>query len=206
MRVDVLGESQLAEITRAALVVEGFTLTNYAPDVHWLCDDDDLEFPCPGAVILVSYPAVVGTTAELQLRWENNVVCYSPENVRTASALEDFRNQSRVVIGGPYSERLEALFAPFCTRILWMSWESAEMVKHALNTFLAMCVRFGNELGELCDEHGATSRDVVNGLRTERRVGRNAPIEPGDPPSGHLMREVNRLIDLGAGPVISGLA
>lgn len=203
MRVDVRGGNLLADVTRAALV-DHVTVTSWAPDVYWLCENEQLE-PEPGATILVSYQALVGTSARLQKKWPENPVCYSPENIRRATALEDFRNQSRVVIGGDYQKQLETLFAPFCSRVLWMSWESAEMVKHALNTFLALCVRFGNEIGELCETVGANPRDVVAGLTTERRVGRHAPIHPGDEPSEHLMREVNRLVELGAGPTIRSL-
>jgi UDP-N-acetyl-D-mannosaminuronate dehydrogenase len=94
----------------------------------------------------------------------------------------------------------------FDGHVVWMSPESAEMSKHALNGYLALMVRYGNEIGRLCELWDADPLDVIAALRSEPRVSSSAPLLPGDPPSKHLMREVHTLIDLGAGPVIRSLA
>ena len=130
----------------------------------------------------------------------------SPENIRVKTAAEDFLNQTRIVIGSRRRHQsLVELLSPFCEKLLWMSPESAEMVKHALNGYLAMCIRFGNEIGALCDTVGANPQDVVDALRSERRVANTAPLLPGDPPSQHLLRDVHTLAALGAGPVARAL-
>src|SRR5205085_2833451 len=71
------------------------------------------------------------------------------------------------------------LFAPFCQRIEWMSVESAEMTKHALNAFLATSVTFINELARLCEVLGADAKEVERGLKSEGRIGPRAYLAPG---------------------------
>jgi len=78
-----------------------------------------------------------------------------------------------------------------------MGVESAEMTKHALNTFLAVSVSFINEITALCEPVGADSAEVSQGLRSDSRVGPHAYVRPGDAFSGGtLARDVvflNRL-------------
>jgi UDPglucose 6-dehydrogenase len=67
-------------------------------------------------------------------------------------------------------DRLTALFAPFTDRVEWMSVESAEMTKHAINVFLATSVAFINELATVCELEGAHAREVERGLKTENSL------------------------------------
>lgn len=204
MRVRVLGNGVLAATTRECCRPH-FDLVDIDPDILWVCAEPFHDKWTPAPLTIISSPVKVGTTAELQRCYPTCTFVVSPENVRYATAIDDFMGQSRIVVGGEYDERVEDLLAPFCQNLLWMSFESAEMVKHALNTYLALCVRFGNELGRLCKEVGADPDDVVEGLRSERRVAELAPLEPGPEPSDHLMREVKNMVLLGAGPVIRAL-
>ena len=73
----------------------------------------------------------------------------SPENLRLGKAIEVFTRPDRIIIGvrdAPARNRLAALFAPITDCVEWMSVESAEMSKHAVNAFLATSVAFINEL------------------------------------------------------------
>jgi UDPglucose 6-dehydrogenase len=106
---------------------------------------------------------------------------------------------------------LEALFAPFCSRLEWMSIESAEMTKHALNAFLATSVTFINEVARLCEVVGADAREVERGLKSEARIGPGAYLSPGAAfAGGTLARDVQFLSECGlqhhvATPLMSGV-
>ena len=87
----------------------------------------------------------------------------SPENLRLGRAIEIFNNPGRIVIGirDVHSQTvLEPLLRKFCDNLIWMSVESAEMVKHAINAFLAVSVTFTNEIATLCERVGATASEV----------------------------------------------
>jgi UDPglucose 6-dehydrogenase len=124
----------------------------------------------------------------------------SPENLRLGKAIEVFKNPDRVVIGvrgGQERQVLERLISPLTDRIEWMSVESAEMTKHALNTFLALSVTFANEIAALCEKVAADAKDVERGLKSERRIGPGAYLSPGPAfAGGTLARDVAFLNDI----------
>ena len=124
----------------------------------------------PGTLVLISSQVPVGFTPSLERDWAGKGArfAYSPENLRLGKALDSFRKPERVVVGlrDPADRPLlAALFAPFCERIEWMTVESAEMTKHALNAFLATSVTFINELARLCEAVGADAKEVERGLQ-----------------------------------------
>jgi UDPglucose 6-dehydrogenase len=78
-----------------------------------------------------------------------------------------------------------------------MRTESAEMVKHALNSFLALSITFINEVARLCEHTGADAKEVAIGLKTEARIGSKAYLGPGGPfAGGTLARDVVTLTQL----------
>jgi UDPglucose 6-dehydrogenase len=90
------------------------------------------------------------------------------------------------------------LFSPFCSHVEWMSIESAEMTKHALNAFLATSVTFINELARLCEEVGADAKEVERGLKSEGRIGPRAYLSPGAAfAGGTLARDLRFLVRRG---------
>jgi UDPglucose 6-dehydrogenase len=126
---------------------------------------------------------------------------YSPENLRLGRAIEVFCNPERVILGIEDDRdraRLTELFAPFGTPLKWMSLESAEMTKHALNAFLATSVTFINELARLCEEVGADAKEVERGLKSEGRIGPRAYLSPGSAfAGGTLARDLRFLVRRG---------
>jgi UDPglucose 6-dehydrogenase len=110
-----------------------------------------------------------------------------------------FRNPERIVVGTRAAgehPRLRQLLEPFSRNLVWMSNESAEMTKHALNSFLANSIAFANEIGALCEENGADSKAVEIGLKTDRRIGPYAYLGAGGPfAGGTLGRDLSFLID-----------
>ena len=158
----------------------------------------------PGTIILISSQVPVGFTHALQKsKWGGALrFAYSPENLRLGKAIDVFRHPERVVLGTSDESirpRLEQLFAPFTTHIEWMSLESAEMTKHAINAFLATSVTFANELARLCEVVGADAKEVERGLKSEGRIGPKAYLSPGGAFSGGtLARDLQFLARFGA--------
>jgi UDPglucose 6-dehydrogenase len=134
--------------------------------------------------------------------------------LRLGQALEAFRNPARVVVGiasDAQRARIAALLEWVSDRIEWMSIESAEMTKHALNGFLAASVTYINEVARVCEAVGADAAEVERGLRSEPRIGRRAYVSPGAPiGGGTLARDVTFLKELATQhglsvPVLSGI-
>jgi UDPglucose 6-dehydrogenase len=160
-----------------------------------------------GAVMLVSSQLPVGTTQRLESMFAETAggrragFAYSPENLRLGKAIDVFAHPDRVV-AGVRSEADRATIAellrPFTDRIEWMSVESAEMTKHALNAFLATSVTFINEIAALCEQVGADASEVERGLKSEARIGPKAYLSPGGAfAGGTLARDVMFLSELG---------
>jgi len=159
------------------------------------------------SIVIVSSQVPVGTCDQIRstIREHNNLIdfdiAYSPENLRLGQAIECFRNPDRIVIGADRNSTLdmvEQLFSVIPAPKLKMSLRSAEMTKHALNTFLATSISFINEIANLCDEVGADAMEVSKGLRTDQRIGKKAPLHPGLGFSGgHLARDLKVLKGLG---------
>ena len=170
----------------------------------------------PGTAVLISSQVPVGFTRGLaNSDWGTKLrFAYSPENLRLGKAIEVFRNPERAVVGtSDHSTRpkLSQLFAPFTNRIEWMSLESAEMTKHAINAFLATSVTFANELARLCEKVGADAKEVERGLKSEGRIGPRAYLSPGSAFSGGtLARDLRFLAVFGrrqgvATPLLDGV-
>jgi UDPglucose 6-dehydrogenase len=190
-------------------------------DVLWLTHDtpvgeDDKPDPAPvladlrsaipflrkDALVLISSQLPAGTCDRLATEFTGHHFAYSPENLRLGQALDAFEKADRVVVGirdGTDKSLLEELFSRFTSRILFMGATSAEMVKHALNSFLALSVTFINEIARLCEHVGADAREVAAGLKSEPRIGQKAYLSPGGPfAGGTLARDVVSLVDLAA--------
>ncbi len=178
-------------------------------DVDFVVEQVSRLFPHleSGQEILISSQLPVGTTSRLeslftQARSDISVsFSYSPENLRLGKAISVFTQPDRVVIGVRNEKSrkvLAELLAPFTDHIEWMSVESAEMTKHALNAFLATSVTFINEIAAICEQVGADAKEVERGLKSETRIGPKAYLGPGSAfAGGTLARDVAFLTFLG---------
>ncbi len=111
-------------------------------------------------------------------------VASNPEFLREGSAIGDFMRPDRIVIGTE-SERarevLRRLYRPLYlieAPILFTAIETAELIKYAANSFLAMKVTFINEMADLCEKVGADVHDVARGIGLDGRIGRKF-LHPG---------------------------
>ena len=156
-----------------------------------------------GTIVLVSSQMPVGSIRKLEafacenLANKNLSFACSPENLRLGKALDVFLKPDRIVVGVRTEEAkrtLEKLLLPITDRIEWMSVESAEMTKHAINAFLATSVTFANEIAAICELVGADAKEVERGLKTETRIGPKAYLSPGGPfAGGTLARDIEFL-------------
>ncbi len=111
-------------------------------------------------------------------------VASNPEFLREGSAIPDFMRPDRVVIGVESDrarEVLRQLYRPLYlidAPILFTNLETAELVKYAANSFLAMKVTFINEMADLCERAGADVHDVARGIGLDGRIGRKF-LHPG---------------------------
>lgn len=189
-------------------------------DVLWVCydtpvDADDrsdldwvhtrlarvLPLLKSGTVVLVSSQLPVGTCAQLASQYPNLHFACSPENLRLGKAIDAFEKPARIIVGAasaPARAALEKMLSPLGAPLIWMRPESAEMVKHALNSFLALSVAYINEIAVLSETVGADAQEVAAGLKSDPRIGSRAYLGPGGPfAGGTLARDVVSLTKLG---------
>lgn len=103
-------------------------------------------------------------------------VASNPEFLREGSAISDFMNPDRIVIGveSKRAERtLKELYGPLNSTIVVTDIKSAEIIKHASNSFLATKISFINAISKLCEKSGADVKKVAQGMGLDRRIGKD---------------------------------
>lgn len=142
--------------------------------------------------IVIRSTLLPGTAAELagELRDIDPAVrlAHNPEFTREATAVSDFLEPDRVVIGvdghddgaagSELAEALQHVYAPLDAPVMVTDLTSAETIKLASNVFLAAKITFANELSRLAAATGADAAAVVDGMGMDRRIGR-AFLSPG---------------------------
>lgn len=101
-------------------------------------------------------------------------VASNPEFLREGSAIQDAMKPDRIVIGvsSPRAEKmLRELYEPFGAPIVVTDIKSAELIKHASNSFLAMKISFINAVASVCELAGANVDDVARGMGMDSRIG-----------------------------------
>lgn len=211
----LIREGQKRAEDEPGYVPVAYSLFENGPDVVWVAYDCPLDanglpvideilarimrwhehFPV-GVPFVVSCQWPVGTMATLERLCEGRTFIYVMENVRVGHAIQDFQNPDTIVIGTrrPIPEDLQNMLAGFTGDIFGISPESAEMVKHTTNAFMALQIAFINEIAQLSERVGANPLDVAEGLMSDWRVNGNAPLHPGGPfGGGSLSRDVKVL-------------
>lgn len=103
-------------------------------------------------------------------------VVSNPEFLREGSAVEDLMHPDRIVIGGNSDRALavmQKVYEPFVAPVLVTDINSAELIKHAANSFLALKISYVNALSELCEVSGADVEKVAEGIGMDKRIGRS---------------------------------
>jgi nucleotide sugar dehydrogenase len=114
-------------------------------------------------------------------------VAYVPENLRLGNGIETFCHEKRRVIGASdpaFGKQVEDLLAPLHPigdppKVIHTNLQTAEMIKHATNAFLATSISLANELAMIASRHGIDAYAVGEAMKAEPRIGRGAYVMPG---------------------------
>ncbi|MGE0775369.1 MAG: UDP-glucose/GDP-mannose dehydrogenase family protein, partial [Sphingomonadaceae bacterium] len=104
-------------------------------------------------------------------------IASNPEFLREGSAINDFTHPDRVVVGVNSElarQVMREVYRPLFLRetpIFFTGWESAELIKYAANSFLAVKIGFINEIADLCEKVGGDVKDVARGIGMDKRIG-----------------------------------
>ncbi|MEO8952982.1 MAG: UDP-glucose dehydrogenase family protein [Ktedonobacteraceae bacterium] len=102
-------------------------------------------------------------------------VVSNPEFLREGSAVLDFQNPDRVVLGSSDQDaatKVAMLYLPLRANIVITDLYTAEMIKYASNAFLATKISFINEIAQICERLGADVKEVAVGMGYDKRIGR----------------------------------
>jgi UDPglucose 6-dehydrogenase len=130
----------------------------------------------PGTVVVNKSTVPVGSTVVIEevLQRDDVRVVSNPEFLREGTAVHDFLNPDRIVIGcddQAAAARVVSLFEAVRAPVIVTDPASAETIKYASNAFLAAKVTFANAVANVCEAVGADVRDVLLGMGTDKRIG-----------------------------------
>jgi UDPglucose 6-dehydrogenase len=134
-------------------------------------------------IVIIKSTIPPGTTEKLNQEFHNIHIAFNPEFLTEANAVEDYKNQNRIIIGAerPYSSRVKQIFAKAFPKVPIIKTSStiAETIKYVTNTFLAMKVSYANEIYQLCDKLGVDYDKVIEYARYDDRLGNSHWAVPG---------------------------
>ena len=128
------------------------------------------------AVIIIKSTVPIGYTKKIKNRYDMNII-FSPEFLREGKSLRDNLYPSRIIVGSKsndgekFAEILKNSSENSNVNILYMDSDEAESVKLFSNTYLAMRVAFFNELDTFALDKGYSSKDIINGVSMDPRIG-----------------------------------
>jgi len=129
-----------------------------------------------------------GTTESFNKKYEKINAVFNPEFLTEANYIDDFKNQSRIIIGGPrpYSTKIKNLYEKVFKNVPIIKTHStiAEMVKYTANCFLATKVSFANEMKQICEKIEIDYDKVIEYATYDERLGTSHWKVPG--PDGKL--------------------
>lgn len=103
-------------------------------------------------------------------------VVSNPEFLREGCAVPDLMNPDRIVVGGTSqkaTDLMKRVYEPFQAPILVTDINSAELIKHAANSFLSLKISYINAVSAICEASGADVEMVADGIGMDKRIGRN---------------------------------
>ena len=136
------------------------------------------------STIVIKSTVPIGTGEDIYKKYPKKLSFAScPEFLREGSAIYDFMNPERIIIGTRNDQdksRIIDIFGYFKDKAEFVHTNvtTAEMIKYAANSFLAMKVGFINEMARLCDSFDANIKDVSLGIGLDSRIGK-AFLNPG---------------------------
>jgi len=159
---------------------------------------------CKTIVVKSTIPP--GTTEKFNKIYKNINIVFNPEFLTEANSIEDFKNQNRIIVGGPRpaSTKVVRLFKKVFPKVPIIKTGSthAEMIKYVTNCFLATKVSFANEIYQLCESLNIDYDKVIEYAKFDERLGYSHWDVPGPDSDfgfgGHCFpKDMNALIYLG---------
>ncbi len=133
--------------------------------------------------IVIKSTVSPGTTARWNSLYDSLNLVFNPEFLTEANAVEDFNNQSRIILGGPRpgTTKLKQIYSKVFPKAHIIKTDSthAEMVKYLTNAFLATKVSFANEIYQICDKLRIDYDKVVEYATLDDRLGKTHWQVPG---------------------------
>jgi len=117
---------------------------------------------------------VADIVREHQTRRVEFAVVSNPEFLREGSAVYDFTNPDRIVLGSTdlaAAQKVAELYAPLAAKAIITDLRTAEMIKYASNAFLATKISFINEMANICEAVRADVMEVARGMGMDKRIG-----------------------------------
>ena len=130
----------------------------------------------PNAVVITKSTVPIGTFFDIEkvLQRPDVSLASNPEFVREGSAVQDFLHPDRIIVGATsefVSQRVAAIYSGIDAPVLLTDPSSAEAIKHASNSFLAMKLSYINAIAVICELYGADVLDVSKGIGLDHRIG-----------------------------------
>jgi len=164
--------------------------------------DSLTELDLRGSIVALRSTVPPGTSGPIADRLRGNAdVVYSPEFLREGSAVEDFLNPDRIIIGADSAhaaDRFARLFDSLRKPVSITSFVNAELIKGFSNAFLALKISFANEVANMCDAVDGDALEVLSGVGQDKRIGA-AYLRPGIGFGGPCFeKDVKSLVHTGA--------
>jgi len=136
-----------------------------------------------GNIVVIKSTVIPGTTDRLNKECENIDIVFNPEFLTEANYIDDFKNQNRIIIGGPRpaTTTVKNMFRKVFqkTPIVKTGSKTAESVKYFINCFLATKVSFANEFKQICELADVDYDKVVEYALYDTRIGSTHLSTPG---------------------------
>jgi len=144
---------------------------------------DNLNYINKCDTIIVKSTIPPGTTEKWNKQYKNINIVFNPEFLTEANSIEDFKNQNRIIIGGPRpaTTKVRRIFKKAFPRVAIIKTSStiAEMVKYFTNSFLATKVSFANEIYQICEGLNIDYDKVIEYAQYDTRLGNSHLEVPG---------------------------
>lgn len=134
-------------------------------------------------IIVIKSTVPPGTCQRLDEQFADINIVFSPEFLTEASSIDDFKNQTHIILGGPqpYTTQVKTMFRKAFPHILIAEtgYRTSEIVKYMANTFLATKVAFANEMYDICNATGVKYEEAIELVKLDKRLGGSHWQVPG---------------------------
>lgn len=152
--------------------------------------------------LIISSQIKIGTIARIEKEIQKKLlkinVSYLPENLRLGMALKRFLKPDRIIAGCRSNKSykiINKIFQKIKTKIIKVKPESAEIIKHSINAFLANSVCFINEISKISNYYNSDNHEISVGLKSDERIGKKSYLSPGEAYAGGTLGRDVRVLE-----------